>query len=51
MPEGALKVTLPPSQKLKALALLIAAVGNTFFVTDCALLSELHPSELVTSTA
>jgi len=48
MPEGALNVTLPPSQKLNALPLLIEAVGNAFFVTACALLKELQPSLLVT---
>jgi hypothetical protein len=51
MPDGALKVTLPPSQKLNDEALLIVAVGSAFFVTDCELLNELQPSELVTWTA
>ena len=51
MPDGALKTTLSPSQKLNDEALLILAVGFRFLTTVCDALNALQPSELVTSTA
>ena len=51
MPDGALKTTLPPSQKLNAVALEMLAVVFRFLTTVCDTLNALQPSELVTSTA
>jgi hypothetical protein len=47
---GAVKTTESPSQKLNDEPLVIVAVGSAFFVTACAVLSEVQPSALVTST-